>query len=369
MQSPAHKPGFAIDPLGSIHDLTFVDLERLLEADGVRPIHAGSVWRVLHRGLATDLGPEHDFLPPVRRWLDSQLSQGMRLDCPTVSEALVSTDGATRKLLLRLEDGQEVETVVMGYPGRYTACVSTQAGCAMGCVFCATGQMGFLRNLRPGEIVAQVLAAQRMLQASGDAGLRNLVLMGMGEPLANYDAVIQALRIVSDSRGTNISPSRISISTVGVVPGILRLAEENQPYPLAVSLHATNDAERTALVPVNQRWPLASLLDACRIYSAKTSRKIFFGWTLMETINDTPEHARQLVALLEGLDAHVNLIHLNPTDQFRGGASGASAAALFKSILQEAGVACTTRQRRGIDVAAGCGQLRSRTGGGGKRVE
>ena len=158
MQSPAHKPGFAIDPLGSIHDLTFVDLERLLEADGVRPIHAGSVWRVLHRGLATDLGAEHDFLPPVRRWLDSQLSQGMRLDCPTVSEALVSTDGATRKLLLRLEDGQEVETVVMGYPGRYTACVSTQAGCATSCRACSGVSLIVSIRVHPKNIFRDVFA-------------------------------------------------------------------------------------------------------------------------------------------------------------------------------------------------------------------
>ena len=276
---------------------------------------------------------------------------------PEVVADIASSDGHTRKLLLRLADGQTIETVVMRFRGRFTACLSTQAGCAMGCVFCATGQMGFVRHLRPEEIVAQVRIAQRALRQRGEPGLRNLVLMGMGEPLHNYDAVMTALEIIADSRGTAIAPSHITISTVGVVPGILRLAEERQPYHLAVSLHGATEAERGALVPVSRRWPLADLIAACRTYAASTRRRIFFEWTLIENTNDSPAHAKRLAALLTGLAAHVNLIPLNPTDGFAGVPS--TAAAEFQRALRAAGIPSTVRQRRGIDVAAGCGQLRA----------
>jgi 23S rRNA (adenine2503-C2)-methyltransferase len=261
--------------------------------------------------------------------------------------------------LLRLGDGQVIETVLMGYDGRQTVCVSTQAGCAMGCVFCATGQMGFVRHLRPGEMVAQVLHARRVLaQSHPNKRLRNLVLMGMGEPLHNPDAVLQALDIISDTRGIGIGPSKIAISTVGVVPGILRLAEEQRPYRLAVSLHGSTEAERVALVPLSRRWPLNQLIEACRRYGELTGKRIFFEWTLVAGTNDSPETARRLAKLLEGIDAHINLIPLNPTGGFAGTASKAGHA--FQKILLAAGYPCTFRQRRGIDVAAGCGMLKAR---------
>jgi 23S rRNA (adenine2503-C2)-methyltransferase len=232
----------------------------------------------------------------------------------------------------------------------------------MGCVFCATGQMGFARHLRPSEIVAQILHCQRVLRATGTAGLRNLVLMGMGEPLHNYEAVMTALEIISDTRGINIGPARISISTVGVVPGILRLAEENRPYNLAVSLHGASEDERAALVPVSKRWPLEELIQACRVYVKKTGRRIFFEWTLIAGTNDSPAHAGKLAALLSGIDAHVNLIPLNPTGGFNGTATTAPKASEFQNVLKSAGIPSTVRQRRGIDVAAGCGQLRTEKG-------
>jgi 23S rRNA (adenine2503-C2)-methyltransferase len=270
-----------------------------------------------------------------------------------------SSDGLTRKFLLQLADGQTIETVIMGYARRFTACISTQAGCAMGCIFCATGQMGFVRHLRAGEIVAQVLAAQGTLRAEAKSCVRNVVLMGMGEPLNNYDAVIKALEIIRDSRGLNIAARRITISTVGIVPGILRLARESQPYNLAVSLHGTSDAERVALVPASRRWPLAELLAACRVYSEKTSRRIFFEWTLIAGTNDSPSHAEQLAAALEGINAHVNLIPLNLTSGFAGAPSSTAAVDEFQGALRASGLPATIRQRRGIDVAAGCGQLRA----------
>ncbi len=343
----------------SLFDLTFRDLERTLGEAGVHPSHARPLWRALYRELATslDASDRPDFLPPLRRWLAGPDVPALRV--PTEADHLPSADGLTRKFLLRLADGQTVETVLMAYPGRFTACLSTQAGCAMGCVFCATGQGGFARHLLPGEIVAQVLHAQRALRAGGNGGLRNLVLMGMGEPLHNYEHVMTALDIITDDRGLNLGPARVSISTVGVVPGILRLAEEGRPYNLAVSLHGASEAERAALVPASRRWPLAELIAACRTYGAKTGRRIFFEWTLIAGVNDSPGAALRLRALLAGLDAHVNLIPLNPTTGFHGAATANEAADVFQRVLQDAGFPCTIRQRRGIDVAAGCGQLRA----------
>jgi 23S rRNA (adenine2503-C2)-methyltransferase len=336
--------------------MTFGALEQEIAASGVRPIHARALWRALHRDAETELLARTDFLPPLQRWLAERL-QSQACYLPEVAAEIASSDGLTRKYLLRLGDGQKIETVLMSYTARYTACVSTQAGCAMGCVFCATGQMGFVRHLQPEEIVAQVLHGQRVLRARGEPPLRNLVLMGMGEPLHNYDAVMTALEIISDRRGINIGPSRISISTVGVVPGILRLAEEQRPYNLAVSLHGATEEERSALVPASRRWPLAQLIAACRTYGEKTGRRIFFEWTLVAGRNDSPAHGARLAALLQGIDSHVNLIPLNPTGGFNGTATKSEAADRFSAVLQEAGFPCTVRQRRGIDVGAGCGQL------------
>ena len=352
-------------PRRFLHDLTFSGLESEIVNAGLSRVHARTLWRALHRDAETNLSGRADFPPPLRRWVDARIAESgpFFLDAPEVAADVASSDGCTRKFLLKLADGQSIETVIMGYPGRFTACVSTQAGCAMGCVFCATGQMGFARHLRPGEIVAQILHCQRILRRENNAGLRNVVLMGMGEPLHNYDAVMTGLEIVSDTRGLNIGPARITISTVGVVPGILRLAEENRPYNLAVSLHGATDAARSALVPAGRRWPLAELMDACRVYASRTGRRVFFEWTLIAGTNDSPAHAGELVRLLEGIESHVNLIPLNPTDGF-GGLPGASRAALeFQRVLKSAGIPGTVRQRRGIDVAAGCGQLRTMHGG------
>jgi 23S rRNA (adenine2503-C2)-methyltransferase len=345
----------------SLYNLTFPALESLLVAGGLNAVHTCALWKALYRGGGVTRDRLEKFSPPLRRWIEARLGDeaGFFSHAPSVAADIASSDGLTRKFLLRLEDGQTIETVAMSFTGRMTACVSTQAGCAMGCVFCATGQMGFSRHLRPGEIVAQVLHARDAVARQGGHSLRNLVLMGMGEPLHNYDAVLTALEIISDTRGINIGPARITISTVGVVPGILRLAEEKRGYGLAVSLHGATDAERSALVPAGKRWPLDELIAACRTYCTRTGRKIFFEWTLIAGTNDTPAQARTLGELLAGIGAHVNLIPLNPTGGFAGGTTSSAAAAEFQRVLKAAGIPSTVRQRRGIDVAAGCGQLRT----------
>lgn len=343
----------------SIHDLGFHEIEELLVADGLRPVHARALWRALYRGPSVELA-DVAFLPPLRRWVDAHLGEGKRFRCdrPEVVDEIHSSDGLTRKFLLKLDDGQVIETVLMGYDGRHTVCVSSQAGCAMGCVFCATGQMGYVRHLRRGEIVAQVLHARRVLEKyQPGRRLRNLVMMGMGEPLHNIEHVLGALETISDVRGIGLGPSKIAISTVGVVPGIRRLADENHPYRLAVSLHGSTEEERSALVPASKKWNLEMLIGACREYGAKTGKRIFFEWTLIEGKNDSPETARRLANLLGGMDAHVNLIPLNPTAGFAGKQS--DSGMVFQKILREAGFPCTFRQRRGIDVAAGCGMLKA----------
>ena len=343
----------------SLLGLTFAELESVLVADGVLAHHAKQLWSTIHRQAAADPSSV-PLSPPLAKWVAENIGEGKNrfIDLPEQAEEIHSSDGLTRKYLLRLADGQVIETVLMEYGGRFTACVSSQAGCAMGCVFCATGQMGFVRHLTVGEIVAQVLHVRRTLADSHPhRRLRNLVLMGMGEPLHNYDAVMKAMDIVSNPRGCAIGAAHIAISTVGYVPNILRMAEEQRPYRLAVSLHGSTEAERSALVPASKKWDLETLIAACRSYSRDTGKRIFFEWTLIAGKNDSEETARRLAVLLEGIDSHVNLIPLNPTEGYDGHSSSSGRA--FQETLRQAGIPCTFRQRRGIDVAAGCGMLKA----------
>ena len=336
-------------PATNLYDYSQRELAELLAAWGESPVHAARLWGCLYRERVTDLGQ----LPELPARLRARLGAETRLPQLTPVRETHSNDGQTRKFLLELAGGQQIETVLMQFRGRTTACLSSQAGCALGCVFCATGQQGFSRNLAAGEIVAQAIFAQR----ASTERLRNLVLMGMGEPLLNYDAVLQALDILRDPAGMAIGAKQITISTVGVVPGILRLADEGRPFSLAVSLHAATQDERLALVPAAATWPLDVLLDACRYYAAKTGRRIFFEWTLIAGTNDSPEQARAVADLLTEVPAQVNLIPLNPTTGYDGIAGRPDAARRFQAILHERGIPATIRQRRGIDIAAGCGQL------------
>ena len=358
----------------NLYDLTRGELRALFGRWGFSPLHADSLWNYLYLQLADTFGD--DAMPGLPAKVRARLATDASLGVLPTALETDSSDGFTRKYLLSLADGERIETVLMRFTGRVTACISSQVGCAMGCVFCATGQMGYTRHLTPGEIVAQAVHVSRALRTHRTAGVppaileygrhargpgdrrRNVVLMGMGEPLHNFDAVMRAIDILRDPNGLAIAAERITLSTVGVVPGILRLAKERRPLHLAVSLHAAGQDERAALVPAARKWPLDELIAACRTYSETTGRRIFYEWTLIAGKNDTADHARAVGALLRGLPAQVNLIPLNPTSGYDGAPARSAAAIAFQKILAaEFALPSTVRQRRGIDIAAGCGQL------------
>jgi 23S rRNA (adenine2503-C2)-methyltransferase len=268
----------------------------------------------------------------------------------------VSSDRQTTKWLWQTDDGARVESVLMAYQDRDTVCISSQAGCAMGCTFCATGQMGFGRHLSPGEIVEQVVMARR---AALPRRLGNVVFMGMGEPLANYNRVWAAIERIHSELG--ISARHITVSTVGVVPGIRRLAAEALPVNLAVSLHAARDQLRDRLVPLNRRYPLASLAQACANYLSTKNRRISLEWALIHGTNDTARDAAELARFALPLAAHVNVIPLNPTAGYAGHGSLPAEVAAFRDELVSLGVNATVRANRGADIDAACGQLAARS--------
>ncbi|MGE9271149.1 MAG: 23S rRNA (adenine(2503)-C(2))-methyltransferase RlmN, partial [Verrucomicrobiales bacterium] len=273
----------------TLESLTFEQLADRLQEDGVSRAHAKPLYRWLHTG------EKAGFEPPLERWVEGRASEEF-----TQAEQVLETpsgDGWTRKFLLKLADGAEVESVLMGYPGRFTACLSTQVGCAMGCVFCATGQMGFRRHLRAGEIVAQARHVATELRNHHGERLRNVVMMGMGEPLHNFDQTMLALEHLTEERGLGLGAPRISISTVGHVEGIRKLAVHPKRYTLAVSLHGATDEERSKLIPINRRWPLSELMAAIDFYSEKKGQKVLVAWTLIGGVNDSGEHAERLAKL------------------------------------------------------------------------
>ncbi len=278
-------------------------------------------------------------------------------------ETLESADGSTRKVLFRLPDGETIESVFMLYERRRTVCLSTQVGCPIGCPFCATGRSGFRRNLKAGEIIAQVLHfAREAKKTLGDSSkpVTNVVFMGMGEPLLNYDATIKAIRILNDQRGFNLGARRFTISTVGIVPGIRRLAEEGLQVELAVSLHAPNDEIRDRLVPVNKGYPIRRLLVACQEFIEKTKRRITFEYVLINGVNDSISHARELASLLRGMLCHVNLIPMNPFPGASMEPPPRRRVLAFEEELRRQGLSVTLRTSKGVDIQAGCGQLRLR---------
>ncbi len=348
-----------------LYDLDPDALRDQVAAWGQPAYRAGQLYQWLYQRLAIDPA-EMSSLPAQLRALLAEEAQ-IELLAPAAEN--VSRDGHTTKTLFRLHDGQLIETVLMRYDRRNTVCISSQAGCAMGCTFCATAQMGLQRNLTPGEIVAQVLYFERWLRPITDprspvtghrSRITNVVVMGMGEPLANYANLWQALRTLTDPAGFALGARKITVSTVGLIPGIDRFAEEDLQINLAVSLHAPNDALRATLVPIDRRYPIADLLAACRRYVARTHRRISFEYAMMAGINDSPGLAEELAARLQGLLCHVNLIPLNPVAGSPFQPSRREDVDAFVAILESRGIPTTLRVRRGIDIDAGCGQLRAR---------
>jgi 23S rRNA (adenine2503-C2)-methyltransferase len=306
---------------------------------------------VLHAGDMTNLPAE----------LRQSIAESL---WPFSVETEQSADGGTTwKWLFRARDGAAIEAVLMGYPKRATLCISSQAGCALACTFCATGQFGFERHLEPGEIVAQVAFAQAFLRQIGMPGVpdhvTNIVFMGMGEPLANYNRVREALRRMIEVMG--LSARSVTVSTVGMVPGILRLAEAPWPVNLAISLHAADDELRTSLVPINKRYPIADLESAAQTYFEKKGRRLSIEWTMMDGVNDTLDQADKLALIARRLRAHVNLIALNPTPLSDERPSSQLHIEQFAKALQTRGVNVTVRETRGRDIDAACGQLRARS--------
>jgi 23S rRNA (adenine2503-C2)-methyltransferase len=338
----------------SRYDLEADELAELLE--GEPAYRARQVFEGLHKGLRSP--EEMTELPAsLRSSLAQRLPSALEVELASTTD-----DGQTTKWAFRLADGAAIETVLMRYRDRVTVCVSTQAGCAMACSFCATGQGGFRRQLTTGEIVEQVVLAAR---AARPRRLSNVVFMGMGEPLANYDRVLAAVRRLNGPLG--IGARKMTLSTVGVVPGIRRLADEPLELGLAVSLHAANDALRDELVPLNRRYPLGALADACEAYVEATHRRLSFEWALIEGVNDRQLDLRQLAAYARPLKAHVNLIPLNPTPGYLVRGTAPERVAAFAESLAEEGVAVTVRSTRGREIDAACGQLAVRVELGGSR--
>jgi 23S rRNA (adenine2503-C2)-methyltransferase len=336
----------------NLYELTISQLGDLLATWGEPRFRTKQVWSWLYENRVASF----DAMTNLPKTLRAKLEAETTLGALKIAAEQSSTDGTTKRLY-SLADGQLIESVLMPYDDdRRTACISTQAGCAMGCVFCATGQMGFARHLTPTEIFEQAMLFARDLETEGER-LSNVVLMGMGEPFHNYEASLTAIRRLIDDLG--IGARHITVSTVGLAPQIRHFAEEGLQVKLAISLHAATDAERAALLPVNKRWPLSELIDACRFYIEKTGRRVTFEWAAIHKENDTPEQAHALGKLLKGMLCHVNVIPLNPTGGYMHAPSASERIDQFIAILSEYGVSATVRVRRGIDIDAGCGQLKA----------
>jgi len=361
--------------LPSILELSRQSLTDSILEMGEKKFRSDQLWRSIYH----DVSKSFEEMSTLSKLFRKSLGGKYSISSLTEVMALISSDLTTSKSLYRLCDGELIETVMMRYESdghrrnRKTACISTQAGCALGCTFCATGQQGFRRNLTVGEIVAQVIEMQRVAIAEDQAqidggqrtkgevqGVTNVVFMGMGEPLANYKNTISAIRVLNDGQGLNIGARHITVSTVGLIPEILKLADEDLQINLAISLHAPDNVTRSQTMPVNKRYPVEELISACHKYADKTKRRIFFEYVLLKEQNDSIEQAQKLGRLLNGLHCHVNLIPVNPTTEGPFERTDLISAKSFQGGLKQYGIPSTIRMEKGIDINAGCGQLRER---------
>ena len=352
------------------------DLRGLLAGWGEAGYRAAQIEHAIYQLLSDDF----DAMTDLPHSLRDRLKRSARIGSLTSVTEQTSADGLTRKVLFKLDDGQSVESVLMLYadaPGspelaegtgygvtRRTVCVSTQVGCPIGCPFCATGQAGFVRNLTSGEILAQILyfARERKREGYAEMPLTNVVIMGMGEPLMKFDVTWQAIEALTNPSLYGLGARRVTVSTSGVIPGIERLARLRSQISLAVSLHAADDELRDVLVPINRRYPLSDLINACHDYIERTHRRVTFEYALMEGINDRLDQARALARLLKGLVCHINLIPLNPTSDSPYKRTPYHQVKAFEGVLRGAGIPTTLRVEKGIEITAGCGQLRQQEG-------
>jgi 23S rRNA (adenine2503-C2)-methyltransferase len=333
-----------------VAELEVHEIDAHLEALGIPRFHGRQIFQWIHRKGVTDF----DAMTDLGRGLRASMPTHFSIGTPVVARQERSTDGTT-KFLLQLADGNLIESVFIPDTPSQTFCLSTQVGCAMKCAFCLTARMGIVRNLTAGEIVGQVRVLLRELHMLGQRF--NIVLMGMGEPLHNYDATMKALRILGDEHGLAVSPRRITLSTVGVLPALERLATEPFMPNLAISLHSTTEAQRDRLVPINRKYGLQDLLDACRRFPLKRRNRITFEYVLLDQVNDTPEDARRLVKLLHGIKAKVNLLPLNAAPGIPFERPSDARVNRFASILADHHITVSVRRSRGRDIRAACGQL------------
>ncbi len=334
-----------------IKSLTIEELRGELTAAGEKPFRAKQIFQWLHQPV-TSFAEMTDLAKPLR----AALAGRYLLTVPVAERRQVSAVDGTVKYLWRLHDGECVESVLMHYRHGNTVCVSTQVGCRMGCAFCASGVFGLRRNLSAGEILDQVL----FMQKDSGAPVSNIVLMGTGEPLDNYDQVLKFIRIVSCPDGICIGQRHISLSTSGLADRIEALADERLQLTLSISLHAPDDESRSAMMPVNRRYPVARLLRACEYYFDQTGRRVSYEYAMARGVSDRPWQAERLVKLLRGRPGHVNLIPLNPVKESALQPSTRDSVRRFQQILERGGITATVRRRLGPDIDAACGQLRRR---------
>ncbi len=333
-------------------DLDLNDLSEVLKGYGEPDFRTKQLWQLVYKNLK--LSPEA--FPAVPKELRLKLAENFDFAPVQVLRKVVSQDQRTEKYLFGLQDGKKIEAVLMYYRERITICISTQVGCGMNCAFCATGQMGLTRNLSAGEIAGQVLFFAQELSLT-EKKLSNIVIMGMGEPFHNYDNVMKAIDVINHPDGFQFGERRITVSTVGLIPMIEKFTKAKRQINLAISLHAPSNKIREQILPVNRKYPMEQLLEACQAYVQTTRRRITFEYALIHGVNDSVADAAQLAKLLHGMLCHVNLISLNETKKYAGKGSPAERANDFRAVLDRAGIPCSIRLKRGVDIGAGCGQL------------
>ena len=356
--------------MDDIYNLSKSELTNLLDHNGFPSYRADQIWRYLYKNYVINFEEMNNISKELINFLSEKFYIGNLKEV----NKIISKDKSTYKSLLRLSDGNVVESVLMNYPSddhrrpRKTICISSQVGCALGCTFCATGQQGFTRNLSSGEIISQIIHFIRLEKDNyfdsilenpdkSYKGIKNIVFMGMGEPLANYENTINSIKKLNSNLGLNFGARNITVSTVGLVPQILKLAQENIQINLAVSIHAPDNKTRSETVPINKRYPIEELIKSCNEYIRITNRKIFFEYVMLDGQNDTLDHAKNLGKLLSGMLCHVNLIPVNPTNDSEYQRSRRETIKAFQSKLGEYNVPSTVRMEKVIEVSAGCGQL------------